>query len=53
LKMMLNTLTVTVYISFDIVMFQALAGSCVGHDCTAGSMCNSKTSDGKFENLIT
>jgi hypothetical protein len=27
LKMTLNTLTVTVYISFDIVMLQALAGS--------------------------
>jgi hypothetical protein len=33
LKMTLNTLTVTVYFSFDIVMFQALAGSCAGHDC--------------------
>ena len=49
LKMTLNTLTVTVYFLFDIVMFQALAGSCAGHNCTEGSMCISKTSDGEFE----
>ena len=49
LKMTLNTLTLTFYFSFDVVMLQALAGSCAGHDCTAGSMCKSKTSDGKFE----
>jgi hypothetical protein len=31
LKVALNALTVTVYISFAIFMFQALAGSCAGH----------------------
>ena len=49
LKVALNTLTVTVYISFDIFMFQALAGSCAGHDCTGGNICKGKTSDGQFE----
>ena len=47
--MALNALTVTVYISFDIFMFQALAGSCAGHDCTEGNICKGKTSDGQFE----
>ena len=45
----INTLTVTVYISFDIFMLQALAGSCAGHDCTEGNICKGKTSDGRFE----
>jgi hypothetical protein len=39
----------TVYISFDIFMLQALAGSCAGHDCTEGNICKGKTSDGRFE----
>ena len=30
-------------------MFQALAGSCAGHDCTEGNICKGKTSDGQFE----
>jgi hypothetical protein len=52
LKMTLNTLTVTVYFSFDIVMFQALAGSCAGHDCTGGYMCTNKASDGTFQCIL-
>jgi hypothetical protein len=49
LKVALNALTVTVYISFDIFMFQALAGSCAGHNCPKGNICKGKTSDGQFE----
>ena len=49
LKVAVNTLTVTVYISFAICMFQALAGSCAGHDCKEGHICTGKTADGRFE----